>query len=268
MSRPSRPERVSGERVSTPEGGFNPTWQRHVAAYALCEPLLPPGPVLDLGCGVGHSYELLAPRETIGVDIEPAALTGQKRETHLADMRRLPFEPGRFASVLSVHSLEHVPDPGAVLAEAARVLGPGGTAVFVTPNRLTFGLPDEIIDPFHHVEFDSAQLAALCRSAFERVEVRGIAGSERYQQFVAGEKRKLTRLLDLDPLHLRRLVPRRGRQFLYDRILARERAEADPLAASIEASDFSLVSEGLDQVLDVVAICEAPLSGGGGTSAA
>ena len=25
---------VSGERVSTPEGGFKPTWERHVAAYA------------------------------------------------------------------------------------------------------------------------------------------------------------------------------------------------------------------------------------------
>lgn len=72
---------------------------------------------------------------------------------------------------------------------------------------------------------------------------------------MAKEKRKLTRLLGIDPQRLRGLVPRRGRQMLYDRILARERAEVDPLAASIEVSNFDLVTEGFDGVLDLVAIC-------------
>ena len=79
--------RISGERVSSPAGGFNPTWQRHVAAYELCEQFLGPGKVLDLGCGVGHSYSALAPRETVGVDVDAAALAGQERETVVADMR-------------------------------------------------------------------------------------------------------------------------------------------------------------------------------------
>src|SRR5438552_227568 len=97
---------VTGERVSTPEAGFNPTWQRHVAAYAAAEPFLPTGRVLDLGCGVGHSYHLLTGRETVGVDIDAGALAGQDRETHVADMRDLPFEDEAFASVLSVQSVE------------------------------------------------------------------------------------------------------------------------------------------------------------------
>ena len=118
--------KVTGERVVSPVGGFNPTWQRHVAAYALSEPYLGPGRLLDLGCGVGHSYHLLAPRETVGVDIDSQALAGQDRETVVADMRRPPFEDGSFYSVLSVHSVEHVPDPERVVAEAARVLDPTG----------------------------------------------------------------------------------------------------------------------------------------------
>ena len=84
---------------SPPPVASIPTWQRHVAAYALCEPELPPGPVLDLGCGVGHSYHLLTPRETVGVDIDALALVGQERETVVADMRVLPFADDRFASV-------------------------------------------------------------------------------------------------------------------------------------------------------------------------
>ena len=78
---------ITGERVSSPEGGFNPTFQRHVAAYRLIAPLLSHGRVLDLGCGVGHSYRELAPRVTVGVDREPSVLAGQDRETHAAVAR-------------------------------------------------------------------------------------------------------------------------------------------------------------------------------------
>ena len=113
----------------TAEGGFNPTWQRHVAAYSLTPGFLPKGRVLDVGCGVGHSYRLLEPRETVGVDLDPGALEGQDRETVVADMRDLPFADGSFAGALSIHSIEHVPDPERAVAEIARVIAPGGVAV-------------------------------------------------------------------------------------------------------------------------------------------
>jgi SAM-dependent methyltransferase len=247
---------ITGERVSSPEAGFNPTYQRHVAAYRLCASLLPSGRVLDLGCGVGHSYEELASRITVGVDIEPSALEGQQRETHVADMRKLPFEDGSVASVLSVHSLEHVPDPKSVLREVVRVLELGGRAVFVTPNRLTFGRPDEIIDPYHYVEYDPSQLAALCRGFFDRVEVLGLHGSARYKLLVDEEHRELDRLLALDPLRLRRLVPRRMRQRLYDWRLNRDRAAPRPGALEIGPDDFELLADRPQSALDVVAVCD------------
>ena len=250
--------KVTGERVVTQAGGFNPTWQRHVAAYRLAEPFFGPGLLLDLGCGVGHSFDLLAPRETIGVDIDPGALEGQDRQTVVADMRSLPFPEARFASVLSVHSLEHVPDPERVVAEVGRVLEPDGVAIFVTPNRLTFGRPDEIIDPFHFIEFDSDQLEALCREGFETVETQGIFGSERYMEIHDEEREKLDRLLRLDPARLRRLVPMKLKQNLYDTILSRSRKLEDPRAQAITADDFFLRAEGLESCLDVVAICRGP----------
>jgi SAM-dependent methyltransferase len=253
----ARAHPVTGERVSSAAGGFNPTWQRHVAAYALCAPLLPAGRVLDLGCGVGHSFELLAPRESVGVDLDPAVLVGQERETLAADMRDLPFAAASFASVLAVQSLEHVPDPERVLAEAARVLEPGGVAVFVTPNRLTFGPPEEIIDPYHHVEFAAAELTALCEATFGAVELRGIFGSPRYLELVDAERRTLDRALALDPLRLRRLLPRSLRRRLYDTALRRRRTAVDPAAAVIEPSDFRLDPGPLAESLDLVAICRA-----------
>lgn len=251
--------KITGERVASPEAGFNPTWQRHVAAYELSEPFLNDGRVLDLGCGVGHSFHLLAPRETIGVDIDAGALEGQDRETVVADMRNLPFHDRSFPSVLSVQSLEHVPDPHRVIEEVARVLSDDGVAVFVTPNRLTLGRPDEIIDPYHYVEFDSEELRTLCSQRFERVEPRGIFGSERYMEIFDEERETLDRLLGRDPLRLRRMVPMKAKQKLYDAMLNRHRKDDDdPRDAAIDTSDFELRSEGLSEALDVCAICHGP----------
>ncbi|MDQ6605114.1 MAG: class I SAM-dependent methyltransferase [Actinomycetota bacterium] len=247
---------ITGERVSTSEGGWGPTFQRHVAAYRLCAPLLPDGRVLDLGCGTGHSYRELAPRETVGVDLEASALAGQERETRVADMRSLPFGAAEFDGVLSVQSIEHVPDPERVLTEVRRVLVAGGRAVFVTPNRLTFARPEEIIDPYHYVEYDPTQLRALCASAFSRVEILGLHGSARYGRLVADERRALDRVLSLDPLRLRRLIPRARRQRLYDRRLSASRRVPATGADAIGPEDFRLESHTPELALDVVAVCD------------
>jgi SAM-dependent methyltransferase len=249
---------VTGERVVTSKGGFNPTWQRHVAAYALSERFLPGGRVVDVGCGVGHSYRLLTPRETVGVDVEGAVLAGQERPTVAADMRSLPFVDGEFDAAVAVHSIEHVPDPERALAELARVLRPGAVAVLVTPNRLTFGPPDEIVDPYHYVEYDPAELTALCEPFFDSVEIAGIFGSERYLAIVARERGRLDALLRLDPLRLRRALPRGLRRRLYDRRLRQERARPDPDAEAIAVDDFYLRRSSLERALDLVAVCRGP----------
>ena len=87
-----------------------------------------------------------------------------------------------FASVLSVQSIEHVPDPERVLAEVrAGARAATASAIFVTPNRLTFARADEIIDPYHYVEYVAERARARCaKAAFDEVELRGLFGSSRY----------------------------------------------------------------------------------------
>ena len=253
--------KVTGERSSTGAAGFNPVFQRHRANYALAARFLGPGRVLDLGCGVGHSLDLLAPRESVGVDREPAALAGQPRETVVADMRELPFEDGSFSSIVCSHAIEHVPDPERLLGEAARVLAPGGTAIFTTPNRLTFARADEIIDPYHYVEWDPREFRDLCSVAFAEVEMHGVFGSPRELAVLAAERRKLDAMLRMDPLKLRRRVPRPLLQRLYDWRLRRERRSGGPEHAAITIDDFELGSERLEDSLDLMAVCRAPRRG-------
>jgi SAM-dependent methyltransferase len=221
--------------------------------------------VLDLGCGVGHSYDRLAPRQTVGVDLDAAALAGQARQTVVADMRALPFPDASFSSVVAVQSIEHVAEADSVLAEVARVLEPEGTAVFVTPNRLTFGRPDEIIDPYHYVEYDAEELRRLCSPWFAEVELQGLFGSPRYLELFDEERRRLDRLLRADRLRLRRALPRWVRQRLYDLALTRARRGANPRAAAIRPEDFELRREPLATCLDLVAVGRRPKAAGAPT---
>jgi SAM-dependent methyltransferase len=250
--------KITGERIVTPHGGFNASWQRHLACYALTAPFLGNGTVLDLGCGTGHAQHHLEPRRSVGVDFDLGALLGQGRPTVRADMRKLPFRSAGFGGVACIHAIEHVPDPERAVAEVARAVRPGGTVVFVTPNRLTFGRPDEVIDPYHYIEFDAGQLAALCAPFFATVTSHGVYGSARYMAFSDQERRKLAAMLRADPLRLRRFIPRRGRQVLYDWTLSRARRGDDSPATAFTLEDFELRSEHLDDALDVVAVCTAP----------
>ncbi|MEV4423111.1 class I SAM-dependent methyltransferase [Patulibacter sp. NPDC049589] len=250
---------VTGERVTSPAGAFNPTYQRHVAAYRGIAPLLPDGEVLDLGCGVGHSFRELDPRPTFGVDVSAEALAGQERPTEVHDMRALPAAwDGRFASVVAVHSIEHVTAAERAVEATARVLQDDGVAVFVTPNRLTFARPDEIVDPYHEVEYDVEQLRALVAPSFHEVEILGLHGSPRYLEFQAGEKERMDKILGLDPLGIRHRVPRVVLRCAYDTALTITRRRTTPLAAAIDVDDFRLGDDDLDASLDLVAVGRRP----------
>ena len=96
----------------------------------------PDGHLLDVGCGTGAFLTRMraAGRRVVGLDGSPAAVeavhgTGIPAVRGLAEA--LPFVDGRFDAVTARHMLYHVPDPVAAIAEARRVLRPGGTFVAV-----------------------------------------------------------------------------------------------------------------------------------------
>ena len=83
--------------------------------------------MLDIGAGAGHGLGALAWRghtgRAVGVDPTPGlGVTAGQAET-------LPFPDGTFDVALLVRVLAHLPDPARALAEAWRVLRPGGQLV-------------------------------------------------------------------------------------------------------------------------------------------
>ncbi len=90
--------------------------------------------VLDLGCGNGRAHGFLAKQfphmEYHGLDIEESAEVASRERTDLDfysyDGVNIPFEAARFDVIYCRQVLEHVRHPDDVVAEAARVLKPGG----------------------------------------------------------------------------------------------------------------------------------------------
>jgi SAM-dependent methyltransferase len=112
--------------------------QPHIAANGPeILDLLGPGDglCLDLGCGTGQYFEVLAAagRAVVGLDRSADQLRiARTRSGSLvqADAAALPFADGTFPAVVTLWTSTDVDDFAAVLAETARVLRPGGVAVF------------------------------------------------------------------------------------------------------------------------------------------
>jgi SAM-dependent methyltransferase len=93
--------------------------------------------VLDVGCGPGHLAGRLADRglAVTGIDLDPTMVelarrrVGGRAEVAMANVAALPFEDGSFDLAVSTLSMHHWADPRAGLAEIARVLRPGGSAL-------------------------------------------------------------------------------------------------------------------------------------------
>jgi SAM-dependent methyltransferase len=132
-------------------------WQTRGAGFADREAKLlrgivgkPRPPFLEVGCGEGGNlFHLLAAAPLddgahtsplhVGADaaldkVRFAATEVRQARFACADSGSLPFRDASFATVLIRDVLHHLGDPGPTLAEAVRVLAPGGTLLLVEPN--------------------------------------------------------------------------------------------------------------------------------------
>ncbi len=240
------PLELTGERTLPDVPAENYWFQRHLAVYQWIAARVGGLRVLDMACGEGYGSDLLAgsARSVVGVDANPEA----HEHARLRYVRpNLTFErgmvesfgtPGEHDAVVFLQTIEHVQDPGAVLAHFARLLAPGGTAYVSTPNVLTLapaGQPKSD-NPWHIREYRAREFEDMCGSVFSEVEILGLFHARKLR--VHGWALRL----GWDRLHKRLGITQR----FYDRF-----------TPAISSRDFALRPTDLDRALDFLAVCRA-----------
>ena len=143
-----------------------------------------PARALDLGCGGGHVSFHLAPHagEVVAYDLSEEMLNAVGSEAaarglsnivpHRGSVERIPFAAGSFDFVASRYSAHHWSDVGTGLAEARRVLAPGGVAVFA--DSVSPGVPlldthlqtiELLRDPSHVRDYAVAEWIELLKAS-------------------------------------------------------------------------------------------------------
>ena len=132
-----------------PQSEFRPLHEINPLRMGYIAGLINPAgrKAVDVGCGGGILTEALRLHgaEVTGIDMAEAALavarlhlaeSGLDIEYRKCTAEQLAAEqPERYELLTCLEMLEHVPDPGSVVAACERLLKPGGLAVFSTINR-------------------------------------------------------------------------------------------------------------------------------------
>ena len=132
--------------------------------------------IVDLGCGVGHLVARLhrEGRLAVGVTYHPAEVAlAAERGIHLVcrDMQDLAFPDSTFDAMIMWDSLEHCPSMYDALAEAHRVVKPGGRGLIFIPGQPWQDYPCHIIVPTQR------QMKHLLKlTAWEIVELVDLGG--------------------------------------------------------------------------------------------
>jgi SAM-dependent methyltransferase len=144
-------------------GVFDPVRQQlHAFRYRLAARLAEGRRVADVACGTGYGSSILSAAgavQGLGLDLDAMAVRYARRRYGHAALRfevapaeRTPLADASRELVVSLETLEHVPDPHAALAEFERILTPDGLAVVSAPNDT--GLTEHHLHTWTPFEFE------------------------------------------------------------------------------------------------------------------
>lgn len=255
---------VSGERASYERPEWAATAARHRVVYRFARHFAPDRRVVEIGCGAGYGAHLLAEvaDTVLAIDNDPEAVAAAAQSFQadglvfkVADAMSLSAADIRCDVLVSLQVLEHLADARRFAALIAEAIKPGGVCILSTPNALqSFGE-----NPYHVREYTPPELEELLSEFFPVVDMYGVQATERALAYDRRRGRSAERLLALDFLRLRRILPktwvRRIGDFLGESVKRYLMRFGPRLSSDTWDDEYRVATGNLEEALDLVAVC-------------
>lgn len=165
---PSDLERLVPDQVRAGETTGSETLRLHLERYEFAARHLRPGRALDIACGVGYGTALLGAQRSdvslLGVDIAASAIDYARRrysggsvEFLTADAMEFTDARG-FDTIVSLETLEHLPQPAVFVDRLFSLLRPAGVLIISVPTT-----PSLDLNPYHRCDFTERSIRRLVR---------------------------------------------------------------------------------------------------------
>jgi 2-polyprenyl-3-methyl-5-hydroxy-6-metoxy-1,4-benzoquinol methylase len=161
-------ERIVPDQLAEDDAFSRETLDLHLERYRFAAGHARPGRLLDMACGVGYGTDCLlaaAPdriREVVAVDVDEEAIGYARRRYGrpgvsfiAADATGFTDDDG-FDTIVSLETVEHLPDPQGFLARLAGLLRPEGVLVASVPTT-----PSVDVNPYHRTDFTAASFVRM-----------------------------------------------------------------------------------------------------------
>ena len=136
----------TGERLTLDDNVLLREFQASLSQYTFAAGFIKGKVTLDIACGSGYGSNYLkqqGARLVVGGDISIEAIESAKQFCEgkegigfvPLDATKLPFANDSFEAIVSIETLEHLPQHDKFLQECRRVLKDGGIFICSTPNK-------------------------------------------------------------------------------------------------------------------------------------
>jgi 2-polyprenyl-3-methyl-5-hydroxy-6-metoxy-1,4-benzoquinol methylase len=170
-------ERIYPEQVDTTDRLERESLELHLERYRFAAAQLRGARVLDIACGAGYGTALLAEasprglsgdtanppaRQFVGVDIDADAIAYARKQYERPDVQYVATDAMTFRSdapfdtVVSLETIEHLPDPEGFLDNLLGLVTPGATIIASVPTT-----PSVDANPNHVHDFTERSFARM-----------------------------------------------------------------------------------------------------------